>query len=69
MRKGVRISPATGLGIEIEEFFDRQIIEQQFLQEEKDIVKTIFLSSKKNQCSVYLSHVRQILKLVTRQAS
>ena len=43
MRKGVRISPATGLGIEIEEFFDRQIIEQQFLQEEKDIVKTMVL--------------------------
>ena len=36
VRKGVRISPATGLGKEIEEFFDRQIIEQQFLQEEKD---------------------------------
>ena len=43
MRKGVRISPATGLGKEIEEFFDRQIIEQQFLQEEKDIVKTMVL--------------------------
>jgi len=43
VRKGVRISPATGLGKEIEEFFDRQIIEQQFLQEEKDIVKTMVL--------------------------
>ena len=43
MRKGVRISPANGLGKEIEEFFDRQIIEQQFLQEEKDIVKTMVL--------------------------
>ena len=43
MRKGARISPATGLGKEIEEFFDRQIIEQQFLQEEKDIIKTMVL--------------------------
>jgi len=43
VRKGVRISPATGLGKEIEEFFDRQIIEQQFLQEEKDIVKIMLL--------------------------
>jgi diguanylate cyclase len=43
VRKGVRISPATGLGKEIEEFFDRQIMEQKFLQEEKDIVKIMLL--------------------------
>jgi len=43
VRKGVRIIPANGLGKEIEEFFDRQIIEQQFLQEEKDIVKIMLL--------------------------
>ena len=43
VRKGVRISPATGLGKEIEEFFDRLIMEQKFLQEEKDIVKTMLL--------------------------
>jgi diguanylate cyclase len=43
VRKGVRISPATGLGVEIEEFFDRQKIEHQFLEDEKDIVKTMVL--------------------------
>ncbi len=43
VRKGVRISPATGLGKEIEEFFDRLIMEQKFLQEEKDIVKIMLL--------------------------
>ncbi len=43
VRKGVRISPATGLGKEIEEFFDRQGMEQKFLQEEKDIVKIMLL--------------------------
>ena len=43
VRKGVRISPANGLGKEIEEIFDRQIMEQKFLQEEKDIVKIMLL--------------------------
>ena len=43
VRKGVQISPATGLGKEIEEFFDRLIMEQKFLQEEKDIVKIMLL--------------------------
>lgn len=43
IRKGVRISPATGLGKEIEEYFDRQKIEKKFLEEEKDIVITMVL--------------------------
>jgi len=43
VRKGVRISPANGLAKEIEEFFDRKVVEQQFLQEEKDIVKMMVL--------------------------
>jgi diguanylate cyclase len=43
VRKGVRISPANGLGKEIEEYFDRKKTEQQFLTEEKDIVKTMVL--------------------------
>jgi len=43
VRKGVRISPATGLAKEIEEFFDRQKTEHQFLEEEKDIVKIMVL--------------------------
>ena len=43
VRKGVRISPATGLAKEIEEFFDRQTTEYQFLEEEKGIVKIMVL--------------------------
>jgi diguanylate cyclase len=43
VKKGVRVSPATELGKDIEEFFDRQIIKQQFIEEEKDIVKTMVL--------------------------
>ena len=43
VRKGVRISPASGLGKEIEEFFDRQKTELQFQEEEKDFVKTMAL--------------------------
>ncbi len=43
VRKGVRIKPATGLGIEIEEYFERQIIKQQFLEDEKNIVKMMVL--------------------------
>lgn len=43
MRKGIHIGPANELGKEIEEFFDRQILKQQFLEEEKDIVKTMVL--------------------------
>ena len=43
VRKGVRISPPTGLAKEIEEFFDRQTTEYQFLEEEKGIVKIMVL--------------------------
>ncbi|MBT3510016.1 MAG: GGDEF domain-containing protein [Nitrospina sp.] len=43
VRKGVRISPASGLGKEIEEYFDRQKTEQNFQEEEKEIVKTMVL--------------------------
>ena len=43
VRKGVRISPATGLAKEIEEFFDRQTTKYQFLEEEKGIVKIMVL--------------------------
>lgn len=43
VRKGVRISPASGLAKEIEEYFDRQKTEQQFMDEEKDIVRTMVL--------------------------
>jgi diguanylate cyclase (GGDEF)-like protein len=43
IRKGVRISPATGLGKDIEEYFSRQKIEQKFVEDEKDIVKTMVL--------------------------
>ncbi len=34
VRKGVRINPATGLAKEIEEFFDRLVINQQFMDDE-----------------------------------
>ena len=47
VRKGVRISPATGLAKEIEEFFDRQTTEYQFLEEEKGIVKIMVLEVAK----------------------
>ncbi len=43
VRKGVRISPSTELGKEIEEFFDRQILDHEFVQEEKNIVKSMVL--------------------------
>jgi diguanylate cyclase len=43
VRKGVQVSPATGLGKEIEDYFDRQKTEQQFMEDEKDIVKTMVL--------------------------
>lgn len=43
IRRGVRISPSTDLGKEIEEYFDRQIIKQEFLEEEKNIVKSMVL--------------------------
>ncbi|MBT5550485.1 MAG: GGDEF domain-containing protein [Nitrospina sp.] len=43
VRKGVQISPATGLGKEIEEYFDRKKTEKQFLEEEKDIIKEMVL--------------------------
>ncbi|MBC8286742.1 MAG: GGDEF domain-containing protein [Nitrospinae bacterium] len=41
VRKGVRISPSTELGKEIEEYFDRQILRHEFLVEEKKIVKSM----------------------------
>lgn len=43
VRKGVRVGVATDLGKDIEEFFDRQVIKQKFIEEEKDIVKTMVL--------------------------
>lgn len=43
VRKGIKITPTTDLGKEIEEFFDRQIIKQEFIKEEKNIVKTMVL--------------------------
>lgn len=43
IRRGVRISPAAGLGKEIEECFYRQKTEMNFLEEEKDVVKTMIL--------------------------
>jgi diguanylate cyclase len=43
IRKGVQIGPSNGLGKDIEEFFDRQKTEKKFIEEEKDIVKTMVL--------------------------
>ncbi|MZH41272.1 MAG: GGDEF domain-containing protein [Nitrospinae bacterium] len=43
VRKGVRINPSTELGKEIEEYFDRQILNHDFIQEEKNIVKSMVL--------------------------
>ncbi len=43
IRKGVRISPATELDKEVENYFDRLILEHKFVDEEKDIVKTMVL--------------------------
>jgi diguanylate cyclase len=43
IRKGVRISPATELDKDVEGYFDRLILEQKFIDGEKDIVKTMVL--------------------------
>ncbi len=43
VRKGVRITPATGLAKEIEEYFDRLVIKQKFMDDEKIIVKSMVL--------------------------
>ena len=41
VRKGVHITPATGLAKEIEEYFDRLATHQKFLKDEKEIVITM----------------------------
>ena len=45
IRKEVRISPATELDKDVEEYFDRLILEQKFIDGEKDIVKTMVLEA------------------------
>jgi diguanylate cyclase len=43
--KEVRISPATELDKDVEDYFDRLILEQKFIDGEKDIVKTMVLEA------------------------
>jgi diguanylate cyclase len=43
IRKGVRISPVTELDKDVEDYFGRLILEQKFVDGEKDIVKTMVL--------------------------
>jgi diguanylate cyclase len=43
VKKGVRVSPATGLDKDVEGCFERLILEQKFIDGEKDIVKTMVL--------------------------
>ena len=45
IRKEVRISPATELDKDVEDYFDRLILEQKFIDGEKDIVKTMVLEA------------------------
>jgi diguanylate cyclase len=43
IRKEVRISPATELDIDVEDYFGRLILDQKFIDGEKDIFKTMVL--------------------------
>ncbi len=43
IRKGIRISPAKELDKDVEDYFDRLILEKKFVDGEKDIVKTMVL--------------------------
>ena len=43
IRKEVRISPATELDKDVEDYFGRLILDQKFIDGEKDIVKTMVL--------------------------
>ena len=45
IRKEVRISPATELDKDVEDYFGRLILEQKFIDGEKDIVKTMVLEA------------------------
>ena len=45
IRKEVRISPATELDKDVEDYFGRLILEQKFVDGEKDIVKTMVLEA------------------------
>ena len=45
IRKEVRISPATELDKDIEDYFGRLILDQKFIDGEKDIVKTMVLEA------------------------
>ena len=45
IRKEVRISPATELDKDVEDYFGRLILDQKFIDDEKDIVKTMVLEA------------------------
>ena len=43
VRKGIRVRPTTELGKEISEFCDRQIMKDQYLDDERDMIKIMVL--------------------------